>query len=542
MNAGSGAPANSNFAATVRLRVDADCSKVYRIAMSWQYPGLPAGDYTVFLAGAFVGTIHMDQVQPPAVYDNGFYNIGIRPTAEDLGNGGSGPFGPFGFAARAKAGQNVDNGLLQPPVGPNERIAVNGAFKTPSLRNIELTGPFMHNGGFATLEQVVDFYTGGAHFEVANKNDLDPEVDGIGGMNAERKAALVAFLKSLTDERVRFERAPFDHPELKVPNGHPGDENSATAGPNHSGATFEAAESFLVITAVGAEGRRSNNALRPFEEQLDPCVTLLPLSLQQQITETGSTTALARVVLSRRPGAAVTLQVRTSDTTEGLTSVASLAFTPDNWSVPQIVTVLGVQDGVADGNVNFTLIVDQSASLDPKFQGLPAVTADIRSLDSGVVYQTFQVEAESVTPTSPMVSVLDAQASGGRYVWVPNGTGNSTSSFATSGAVTYTFNVTAAGAFRLWGLVSAPTSADDSFWVKVDSGANLPWTCFSGNGAAWTWDRANDSAAQDPIVWNLTPGSHTLRIRWREDGTKLDRLILTSDPALVPATGHPVAP
>ena len=39
--------------------------------------------------------------------------------------------------------------------------------------------------------------------------------------------AIVAFLKSLTDERVRTDRAPFDHPELIVPNGHPGDADAA---------------------------------------------------------------------------------------------------------------------------------------------------------------------------------------------------------------------------------------------------------------------------------------------------------------------------
>src|SRR2546422_8026734 len=39
-----------------------------------------------------------------------------------------------------------------------------GAFKAPGLRNVELTGPYMHNGGMATLEQVVDFYSRGGDF------------------------------------------------------------------------------------------------------------------------------------------------------------------------------------------------------------------------------------------------------------------------------------------------------------------------------------------------------------------------------------------
>src|SRR5215510_2851783 len=47
--------------------------------------------------------------------------------------------------------------LLGPPLQPNERVAVDGAFKTSGLRNVELTAPFFHNGDSLSLEQVVDF-------------------------------------------------------------------------------------------------------------------------------------------------------------------------------------------------------------------------------------------------------------------------------------------------------------------------------------------------------------------------------------------------
>jgi len=77
----------------------------------------------------------------------------------------------------------------------------NGMFKAPSLRNIELTAPYMHDGRLATLEQVVDFYDSGV---VANPN-LSPPLLGRNGtplrlnLTSDQKAALVAFLKTLTD-------------------------------------------------------------------------------------------------------------------------------------------------------------------------------------------------------------------------------------------------------------------------------------------------------------------------------------------------------
>src|SRR5438128_9802503 len=98
-----------------------------------------------------------------AFHDGGFFNIGVRPTAEDLGVGGSTPAGvPLSFARRDFLGlaipaiAAIQNPL--PVIGPANVLAVDGSFKAPSLRNLELTGPYMHNGGMLTLKQVVEFY------------------------------------------------------------------------------------------------------------------------------------------------------------------------------------------------------------------------------------------------------------------------------------------------------------------------------------------------------------------------------------------------
>jgi cytochrome c peroxidase len=70
-------------------------------------------------------------------------------------------------------------------------------FKTPSLRNVALTGPYMHDGSFTSLEQVVRFYDKGGH----PSPGLDPAIVPLGLTDAER-AALVAFLESLTGDNV----------------------------------------------------------------------------------------------------------------------------------------------------------------------------------------------------------------------------------------------------------------------------------------------------------------------------------------------------
>jgi hypothetical protein len=122
-----------------------------------------------------------------------------------------------------------------------ERLAVDGAFKTPHLRNIAITPPYFHNGGQASLAQVVAFYNRGGDFKNPEKS---PDVQPLGLTQAEQDA-LVAFMKSLTDDRVRCSRAPFDHPELLLPDGHKPDVVKMDG---------RLADKLRVLKAVGAAG------------------------------------------------------------------------------------------------------------------------------------------------------------------------------------------------------------------------------------------------------------------------------------------------
>ena len=80
--------------------------------------------------------------------------------------------------------------------------ADNGLFKVGSLRNIELGAPYMHDGRFATLEQVVEHYSSGvkAHPNLSNQLKLPNGQPRLANLSVADKAALVAFLKTLTDQ------------------------------------------------------------------------------------------------------------------------------------------------------------------------------------------------------------------------------------------------------------------------------------------------------------------------------------------------------
>jgi len=139
------------------------------------------------------------------------------------------------------------------------------AFKIPGLRNVALTGPFMHNGSMSTLEQVIEFYARGGNFKGASHQFGTVFGQGLLQGDPQARADLKSFLESLTDERVRYERAPFDHPELKVRHGHTGDRTRLTPG----GLTAQLAQDdALLVPAVGAGGR--STPLQPFSSFLNP--------------------------------------------------------------------------------------------------------------------------------------------------------------------------------------------------------------------------------------------------------------------------------
>jgi hypothetical protein len=118
----------------------------------------------------------------------------------------------------------------------------------------------MHNGGLSTLRQVVDFYNRGGDFAHVFPMSVDAVMQPL-GLNEQEKDWLVAFMLTLTDERVRQQKAPFDHPQLFVPHGHVGDQRGVVA--DGTGLAVD------IIEEIRAVGRGGGKPLDTFMG-LDP--------------------------------------------------------------------------------------------------------------------------------------------------------------------------------------------------------------------------------------------------------------------------------
>jgi len=147
--------------------------------------------FNVFMGKAQCGTCHFapqfNGIKPPYI-NNEFEVIGV-PSAE-AANHLSNDHGRFAVHAAAET---------------------KNAFRTPTIRNTQFTKPYMHNGVYKTMEEVIDFYDagGGAGKGIAINNQTLP-ADSL-KLTAAEKKQLLAFINSLT------ENIPFETPPQKLP-------------------------------------------------------------------------------------------------------------------------------------------------------------------------------------------------------------------------------------------------------------------------------------------------------------------------------------
>ena len=165
---------------------------------------------------------------------------------------------------------------------------------------------------------------------------------------------------------------------------------------------------------------------------------------------------------------------------------------------------------------------------------------------------TIAMEAESPATISNPLLIKDAfagsatPASAGRYLEVQAGNNNNASSTTPAldpntgqvpGQACYSFFIFDSGNYKVWARVIAPTTGDDSFWVKMDNGAWINWNNIKP-GSAWHWDFVHTSGAPtQPINFSFAEQTaHVLCVAHREDGAKLDALLVTDDFTIDPPT------
>jgi len=200
-------------------------------------------------------------------------------------------------------------------------------------------------------------------------------------------------------------------------------------------------------------------------------------------------------------------------------------------------------------NFGKRVLITGLASLSIVAAGRTALANTVQfEAEAALVRSPFVDPSMKASITSPLMIMDDAAASAGSYITVAAGN-NSPSSAPTStteGVAKYTFSVAGSGTYRIWARVIAPTTADDSFWIRI--GSSSAWINWNGMplGSAWHWVQVKANGATSAATFNLTAGiDNELQVAYREDGAKLDAFIITDSTSFNPAaaiTGPPAPP
>ncbi len=204
--------------------------------------------------------------------------------------------------------------------------------------------------------------------------------------------------------------------------------------------------------------------------------------------------------------------------------------------------------------INTTLIIDSSYLETTVANGTTyyyVVTAQDKAAND-----SYPSSEQSATPHSDLVLYLevedgsgitgswtignDATASNGHYlVWTGS---DSTAAPPASEHITYAFTAPVTDLYKVYlRVITNNSSSDDSCWIKIDD-ADInqsvqitradDWVKFNSmcHVTSWTWDQVhNEEVSGNPAVeFYLSSGIHTLRIGYRENGTKMDRIFITN--------------
>ena len=181
-------------------------------------------------------------------------------------------------------------------------------------------------------------------------------------------------------------------------------------------------------------------------------------------TEAGGTDSFT-VRLDSEPTANVTIDLSSSNTSEGMISPTSVTFTPDNWDQPQTMTVTGQQNAEVDGNVAYTIVTGAASSSDPKYNGMAVADVSITNMDVDLV----------VVPG------------------VPTGVAASDETLADRVCVTWD-TVNTASSYEVW-----RNGTNDSASASKISLQDVPGTSYDDTSASastdyWYWVKAKNAA------------------------------------------------
>jgi len=261
---------------------------------------------------------------------------------------------------------------LSSPTGPGPTPTITTATATTTITNDDVAG-FTVNplSGLTTTE-----VGGKAEFTV--KLNAQPTADVTIGLTSSNTAEGRVSTNSLT-----FTQANYNQPQTITVSGL---DDLVADGP----------QPYKIFTAAAVSTDANYNNLDPDDVTVTniddeiPGITVNPTA--GLTTGESGTKANFAVVLNTQPIANVTIGLNSNNLGEGTVSTNSLTFTPANWNTPQQVTVTGVEDSIADGDIDYKIVTGAAVSTDANYNNRDVADVSLTNQDN-------DTPGVSITPT-----------------------------------------------------------------------------------------------------------------------------------------------
>ncbi len=172
---------------------------------------------------------------------------------------------------------------------------------------------------------------------------------------------------------------------------------------------------------------------------------------------------------------------------------------------------------------------NESASGDLNFQ----LSSPIECIEDGIA-----LESECADVGNLFETHTNTNASNGDYLTVQQGN-NAYSEAPTNenDRVRFTVNASKSGPYNIFARVMAPSTSDDSFWVRANNGNWIKWNNIEPS-SNFIWDQVHDSDNSDLLIsFFLEAGTNTIDFAYREDGVKLDKVYISSEETIPTGLG-----
>jgi len=156
-------------------------------------------------------------------------------------------------------------------------------------------------------------------------------------------------------------------------------------------------------------------------------------------TSEGGASTTFTIVLNTRPTADVTIDLTSSDVAEGSVSPASITFTVDNWNSERVITVTGENDGLTDGDQQYTIQTSPAVSADPRYLGLDPADVTVTNIDNetpGIIVSAVGRATTEAGGTATLTIRLRSQPSAD--VVIPLSSSDITEGTASPASLTFT--------------------------------------------------------------------------------------------------------